>query len=218
MNRQRISVIIPTFNGETTIAEAIASVLREGSDIEVIVVNDGSTDHTAEILDSFTGLTVVHQENAGPSVARNTGLEHATGARIAFLDDDDVAWGGRLAILGALLDEQPSALVALGHSSFRVESGEPRPPEPQLMYHLGAALFRREYFERFGKFDPALRASEDVDLFMRGMDAGERFAITDKLVQTIRRNGDNMTAGKSLRDLDFMRVLKRSLDRRRGSA
>jgi glycosyltransferase involved in cell wall biosynthesis len=218
MNTERISVIIPTFNGETTIAEAIASVRSAGIDIEVVVVNDGSTDRTMEVLASLSGITVVHQPNAGPSAARNAGLEHATGSRIAFLDDDDVAMEGRLATLSAMLDDEPSALVALGRSAFRVENEESRPSEPLLMYHLGAALFRREYFERFGTFDTALRASEDVDLFMRGLDAGERFAITDKLVQTIRRNGDNMTAGKSLRDLDFLTVLKRSLDRRRGSA
>ncbi|HEX7706060.1 MAG TPA: glycosyltransferase family A protein [Thermoanaerobaculia bacterium] len=218
MSSPRISVIIPTYNGEKTIAEAIASVRGEGDDIEVVVVNDGSTDRTVDILASISGITVVHQQNAGPSVARNTGLDHATGSRIAFLDDDDLAMENRLATLSVMLDDEPSALVALGRSVFRVENEEEsRPPEPLLMYHLGAALFRREYFERFGRFDPALRTSQDIDLFLRGLDAGERFAVTSKLVQTIRRNGENTTAGRSLRDLGFMSVLKRSLDRRRGA-
>ncbi len=215
MSEPRVSVIVPTHNGAATLGEAVASIRAGGANVEIVIVDDGSNDQTPELIASMEGVRAVRQDNAGPAAARNAGLKLATAPRIAFLDDDDIALEGKLRILEALLDEDLTASIAIGLSAFRTCGNPPQDGEPLLMYHLGAALFRREVFDRIGAFDPRLRASEDADLFLRARDAGERFATTEKLVQFVRRTGDNMTTGKGLRELGFMEVLKRSLDRRR---
>ncbi|MBQ7001954.1 MAG: glycosyltransferase [Oscillospiraceae bacterium] len=90
----KISILIPVYNGEATIGRAVRSVLaQDETDLEVIVVNDGSTDGTAALLDEIAGenpnVLPIHQKNGGVSKARNTALEHATGEYLMFLDADD---------------------------------------------------------------------------------------------------------------------------------
>ena len=87
--RKTVSVIIPVFNGEATIAAAIDSVLAQefGGDLEVIVVNDGSTDATSSVLDAYRGrVTVLDRVNGGPASARNAGVRASHGEYVAFLD------------------------------------------------------------------------------------------------------------------------------------
>ena len=90
----KISVIVAAYNAQEYLEECLGSILQQGiSDYEIIVINDGSTDRTAEILDHYAAkydqITVIHKENGGPSSARNRGLDIAKGEYVAFLDADD---------------------------------------------------------------------------------------------------------------------------------
>jgi glycosyltransferase involved in cell wall biosynthesis len=214
-----ISVIIPVFNAGGTLRDAIDSVRAQAVAARIIVVDDGSDEATRDAIASIDGIVAVRQENQGPAAARNRGLDLADAPLIAFLDADDLWTAGKLQLQMELLESRPEAGIALGHTTFSAldpARNEWVPTaQPRLMFHLGAALIRREIFDRHGRFDPALRASEDVDWFLRVRDAGVGMIVTADVVQVHRRNGLNMTRGRDHRDLQFLEVLKRSLDRRR---
>jgi hypothetical protein len=98
----RISVVIPAYNASATIGACVDSVKRQGYPaLEIIVVDDGSSDGTAEIARGLSGVTVIRQENAGPASARNKGIELATGEWLAFLDADE-EWLGEDRLRGQL--------------------------------------------------------------------------------------------------------------------
>ena len=121
-----VSVIIPVYNGQEYLNEAIQSVLRqEYKPIEIIVVDDGSTDNTKEIGDKYDIVTYIYQTNQGPSAARNTGLECARGILIAFIDSDDIWSDDKLKIQFTILNDNPSVDVVLGYLQyFRMVTNE----------------------------------------------------------------------------------------------
>ena len=108
-----VSVIVPTFNRAWILKEAIDSVLAQNyRDFELIVIDDGSTDHTRDILHPYRDrLTVIRQANAGVSAARNRGIRAASGRLIAFLDSDDLWLPGKLERQTAFFDATPEAMV-----------------------------------------------------------------------------------------------------------
>ena len=107
------SIIIPVYNGAKFIDNAIESVLSQtNSDWELIVVNDGSKDATMSVLEKYAGndkIRIINKENAGVSVARNTGFEASTGEYIAFLDADDVWHNNHLEVMAELISKYPTA-------------------------------------------------------------------------------------------------------------
>lgn len=220
-----ISVIIPVYNGERFLAEAVESVRKQlYAPLEIIIVDDGSTDSTAAAASSLAGadLSYVCQPNGGPSKARNHGLALAHGEVLGFLDADDVWPAGRLTCLLRRLEEDPSIDVVLGRTQCVRETHTPG-GTPQLeecaprcvLLTPTAAVFRRRVFERVGGFDETLRYGEDGDWFMRAREAGVPIVVLDDVTLFYRRHEHNMTRGKSLKELRVVDVLKRSLDRRR---
>lgn len=180
-----VSVIIPTFNRAASVKEAIESVLGQTfQDFEVIVVDDGSTDNTKELLSVEYGDKIVYifQSNKGVSAARNTGIRAATGKYIAFLDSDDLWLPDKLAKQIELF-EMLSDNVGLVHCSVYNEVQGQRTTnwarlrgdvlkerllnDERAMLWIPAAVIRRECFERIGLFDESLRRSEDKDLCLR---------------------------------------------------
>jgi glycosyltransferase involved in cell wall biosynthesis len=218
----QISVIMPVFNGAATLTDAIESIRAQGIPVEIIIVDDGSTDETPRVLEALQRsgrVTAVRQDNGGPAAARNRGLSLARAPFVAFLDDDDVWLPNKLQLQLDVFARHPDAAIVLGHTALQALDPSRAVwtdvAEPRFLYHLGAALCRRDAFDRIGAFDPALRSSEDVDWFLRARDAGLGIVVTPDVVQIHRRNGANMTRGKDLRELGFIEVVKRSLDRRR---
>jgi len=216
----RVSVIVPVYNGAATLGDSIESIRAQDVDVEILIVDDGSTDDTPRIVDAMSDVISVRQPNAGPAAARNSALPLVRAPFVSFLDDDDVWLPGKLAQQLALFEAHPDASIVLGYTAFQSLGADgiyTSIVEPHLLYHLGAALVRRETFDRIGAFDPALRSSEDVDWFLRARDAGLGIIVSPEVVQFHRRNGSNMTRGKDLRELGFLEVVKRSLDRRRAT-
>ena len=122
----KISVIIPTFNREKFVVEAVESVLRQRyRDFEIIVVDDGSTDNTRSALEAYSGrITCIHQNNAGVSAARNRGIERASGDWIAFLDSDDEWMPGYLSTQMANVREFPHAVAHITNAVHVFSDGE----------------------------------------------------------------------------------------------
>lgn len=225
MNRRPVSVIIPVHNCRAFLAEAVASVRSQGdTDLELIIVDDGSTDGTADVAGHLLGpdLRYAYQERGGPARARNRGLMLAEGDVIGFLDADDLWPADRLARQRRRLDEDPSLDVVLGRTRCVRRSarrggghGLEEASPPFVLLTPTAALFRRRAFQRVGGFDETLRYSEDTDWFMRARECGVPLLVEDEVTLLYRRHEANMTRARDLRELRMLDVLKRSLDRRR---
>jgi glycosyltransferase involved in cell wall biosynthesis len=226
--RPSISVVIPVFNAGHRLGAALASIDAQHHDgpLEVIVVDDGSTDDTPTAIAALAGrVRAVRQDNAGPAAARNTGLAMATGEIVAFLDADDLWPDDKLAHQLAALEGDPDLDVVLGRISY---VGLPGAIIPDIAFedearqslsnvHLGSGLYRRRSFERLGGFDESLRFSEDHDFFLRAREVGLRMRVLDHVTLIYQLHDQNMTRGRKAVEMSLTTVLKRSLDRRRAA-
>lgn len=220
-----VSVIIPVYNGEAYLTEAVASIQRQNYEpLEIIIVDDGSTDNTAGVVTDLQAdnIQYVHQSNSGAAVARNKGLKMAKGNIIGFLDADDLWSGDKLAVQLTCLAARPNIEVVMGNVQWMhivaEEGDKPRFEEfeePFACFSLTSALFRRSVFEKVGLCDPALRYSEDVDWFMRAREQGVSIAKLEAVTLFYRLHELSTTHGKSPQALNVLKVLKMSLDRRR---
>jgi len=214
-----ISAIIPVLNGERFLEAAVASVLgQRHTDVEIVVVDDGSTDATPEVARRLgEAIRYVRQGNRGLPGARNTGLRESRGEWIAFLDVDDLWSDDKLALQSARLAASPAARIVLGRTQLLTESGGTFTPwgEPVLAASLGAALVRRRVFEDVGLFDETQRYCDDLDWFMRARERGVPIVVGDEVTLHYRRHGDNMTNQLGAGNHGLLSMLKKSLDRRR---
>ncbi len=185
----QISVIIPAYNAEGTIVETIQSVRQQTfQDFEIIVINDGSTDRTVELVQTIKDrrLKVFSYENGGLSVARNRGIVRATNEFIAFLDADDLWTADKLELQLVALQQNPEAGVAYSWTCFMDVDEQGKAvsflPSPQYSFagnvyknllvsdfvHSGSnTLIRRKAIDTAGEFDPALKSCEDWDYWLR---------------------------------------------------
>jgi glycosyltransferase involved in cell wall biosynthesis len=179
----RVSVIIPTFDRGWCLREAVDSALaQEFTNFELIVVDDGSADGTAELLEAYRPkVRLLRQANRGVSAARNRGIAAACGDLIAFLDSDDLWLPKKLSTQVEFFRAHPEALIAQTEETWvrngrRVNSGKRHRKrsgmifEPSLDLCLvspSAVMVRRELFDRVGLFDEGLPACEDYDLWLR---------------------------------------------------
>ncbi len=196
-NSQRVSVIIPAYNAESFVADAVNSVLRQKhSDLEIIVVNDGSTDRTAAVLSSFgRAITVINQDNHGQSHARNVGIRQATGSFIGFLDADDLWTDDHIStMLPFLLSGQYDFVRACVQYVRNLgTANEERTPKLHIEPLVGACLYKKEIVERAGPFDESMHQGEDCDWQLRVVECGGRMKLLDSLALLYRRHDGNMT-------------------------
>ena len=148
------SVIIPVYNGEKFIDNAIGSVISQTySDFEVIIINDGSKDNTAAVLDKYAcnpKITVINQENGGVSKARNNGISHASGSHIVFLDADDVWEAHHLETMARLIEKYPSAGLYGTFTRTELVSGEVI-SECNFFKDKEEDVFLEDFFEEYHK-------------------------------------------------------------------
>jgi glycosyltransferase involved in cell wall biosynthesis len=218
-----VSVVVASYNGERFLRETLESVFAQDYDrFEVVFVDDGSTDGTAEIAQSFP-LRYLYQENRGLPAARNAGVALAGGDLIAFVDDDDLVPPTKLSVQAAYLSEHEEVGCVLGRHEWIVEDGiEPPKLERDPIFHelggiqLVSATIRRQTFDDLGGFDPTYRYAEDRDLFVRMREHGVEIAVLPDLVLYKRLHGANMTMNQP-ESHPLLRSLKEKLDRGRGA-
>ncbi len=178
-----VSVILPTYNRAWSLREAVDSVLsQKGIDFELIVVDDGSTDGTGELLAEYAGrLRCIRQENRGVSAARNRGISDSEGELIALIDSDDRWLPGKLAAQVAFFEAHPEALICQTEEIWIRKGVRVNPKRHhqkpagdifEASCHLclvspSAVMIRRVLFDRVGLFDETLPACEDYDLWLR---------------------------------------------------
>jgi glycosyltransferase involved in cell wall biosynthesis len=221
MNEQLVSVVVASYNGERFLPGTLESVFAQDHDLfEVVFVDDGSTDGTAEIARAFP-LRYLYQENQGLPAARNAGVAVAAGDLIAFVDDDDLLPPNKLSVQARYLSEHQEVGCVLGRSEWIVEDGvEPPKLERDPIFHelggiqLVSAMIRRKAFEEVGGFDASYLYAEDRDLFVRLREHGVGIAVLPDLVLYKRLHGANMTMNKP-ESHPILRSLKEKLDRGR---
>jgi glycosyltransferase involved in cell wall biosynthesis len=222
-----VSCIVPVFNGERFLAEALESILDQTHQpVEVIVVDDGSTDDTPSVVATFGDrVRYVYQDNAGPAAARNRGIQESQGEFIAFLDADDL-W--EKTKLERQLDRF-SRLPELAYSvtltqnfweeevmdeEARLEHHRRSRPVPGYVTH--ALVVRREWMEKTDGFDSSLGHGDAADWFQRAEAAGAVGELLQEVLVRRRLHAENRsrTMAASSRD-EFLLLLKRRLDRER---
>jgi len=222
-----VSCVIPVFNGEAYLDDAIDSVLRqEHRPLEVIVVDDGSTDGTAGVARSRgDAVRYVRQTNAGPSSARNRGIEEARGALVAFLDADDRWLDGKLSRQIAVLSAHPEVHGCLAHGRLFWDGdgavaaeAAAWPAERRIDTGglIGSTLVvRRTVFDTVGVFDPALPHSGLTEWSARAREHGVLLETIAEVLAERRMHAGNFSRQRAARDAEYVVLLKRSLDRRR---
>jgi glycosyltransferase involved in cell wall biosynthesis len=218
-----VSVIIPTFNRAGYIIEAIESVLAQNyRPIEVIVVDDGSTDGTVEVISCFgTAIRYLEQPNQGASVARNMGIALAQGNYLAFLDSDDLWEFEKLTLQMATLAANPDAEAVMGQARqfFSPELAEEARarlwcPEGILPGAIPSTiLIRRKAFARVGLFNPLLRIGEFMEWIIRAREAGLFIVMVEHCVCLRRVHAANKGIARQDTFGSRAAILKAALDR-----
>lgn len=204
MAKPVVSVVMPCYNGEAFLAAAVESVLGQTfRDFELIVIDDGSTDRSADILAGYgERIRVIRQRNRGVSAARNAGIEAARGDFIAFLDSDDWWEPDFLDQMVKAMDDPRTAIAYCGWQNVGVGEGKPYvPPDyegPDKMHHLlrfaslwpiHAILIRRSLMPPGVPFNPAYPACEDYDLWLR-IASFHRIQLVPRVLAYYRKHGD----------------------------
>lgn len=230
MSAVDVTVIMPAYNAQETIGEALASCLASTlPSLEVVVVDDGSTDDTARIVrgiaDAAPGrIRLIGQEHGGRAAARDTGLAHATGAHVGFVDADDLAHPDMFRSLLEKAVETGADVVVCGYESFDSDTGAtihvydegdaseygvPLRRNPRLLTRVSASvcnkLFRRDLFDRADVRFPIGRDFEDLAVTYPLLLAANRIDKVDRVLYRYRRGHDTSIMGAN--DERYFRIL-----------
>ncbi len=217
----RVSIIIPTYNRHKFLQEAIDSVLAQSyRDYELIVVDDGSTDETAEVAHKYNGkLSYIYQQNRGVSAARNKGIAASTGDYICFLDSDDLWQPDKLKVQLEFMDKRPKYPVCYTDEIWirygvRVNQRKKHAKYggwilphclPLCIISPSSVMISRGVFDKLGVFDESLPAAEDYDLWLRIAKAYPVYFIPDALI--IKRGGHADQLSRKYTGIDRFRIM-----------
>lgn len=235
MSGTLVSVVIPAYNAQAFIGECIASVQaqRVDAELEVVVVDDGSTDGTAAIVQQLPGVRLVSQPNRGPAAARNAGIAATRGHLVAFLDADDLWPEDSLAARLDVLQRHPDAAMVFGDCR-QFDAQAPRQRTlfeevgwgrrawgdsglvPDAYSRLiddnfvttGTVIVRRQVLDAVGGFAEDLRLVEDLELWLR-IARHHPVAWCDRVCLLRRRHGANTSADRTAMGLAWLEVLRR---------
>lgn len=218
---KRYSVVIPAYNAADTIEDALRSIFEQDCPpVEVIVVDDGSSDATAAVVSAFGApVTLVRQSNRGCGAATNAGMARVSSPLMAFLDADDAWLPGKAALQLERLAAAPGIDGVFGHGqNFK---GSLAAPERGAIYGIWGRttmMIRTEAVRRIGDvIDPVGGRGDLVDWIARGRELGMRFEMLPELLAMRRIRPGSLSYGRDReKDLGYLEVVKRALDRKRG--
>jgi len=224
----RVSAIIPVFNGEKYLAEAIQSVLGQSlAPLELLIVDDGSTDGSVEVAEGFgSQVRILRQNHLGSSAARNYGVERSQGEYLAFLDADDRWLPEKLEKQIKALEQDPGAQMAFVNIlqfispelSAEVKAKKLIPREILPGYSPIALLIRRRDFLCVGNFNPEIAIGEFMEWYLRAQETGLKSTLIPEVLVERRIHEANQGIRDKQFQGDYHRVLKFALDRRRKAA
>ncbi len=223
MSAPRVSVVMPAYQAAATIGAAASSVLWQTyTDLELVVVDDGSTDATGAIVSAFEGpVRLVRQQNAGVAAARNRGIASAAGGLIAFCDADDLWFERHLEALVAVYDRVGGIATANSYWLFsggihwskrRYKGRFPHPRQQRRAileqnFVSTMSLFPRRLAEEIGGFHEGLRRAEDWHFWIRAIYAGYRIALQPRPLALYRWGATGLSADRRAMDVDVESVL-----------
>ncbi len=220
-----ISVIVPLYNAENYIVEALKSILTQTlKPLEIIVINDGSTDKSLASLESFGNkIKIIDQENKGAGAARNEGIKIAQGSYLAFLDADDLWIDNKLEQQINYLKNHPETEIVSGFveqfisPELSAEDSNKLNPLLQNMpgYLPGAILIKKTDFLKVGYFNEQLQLGEFIDWHSRAIDLGLSHHVLPTKLLKRRIHNNNMGIYKKEHVKDYIKVLRESLHRKR---
>lgn len=220
-NIHTVSVLIPMYQAEKYIEEAIRSVLSQSIPAEIVVVDDGSTDSSLaaarRCAEGNPRITVVSMPHRGQAAARNTALSHAHGEYILYVDADDLLTEQALEALMAGFEEDPDAgiVCAMCRDFISPELTEEEAsvlkinPEPYYRMLSGCTMIRKEVYDLVGGFDESLPSSETAQWMLRMQDAGIR--VHNTAYVTLMRRYHNTNFGRVSRKTQlksYMEIIK----------
>ena len=221
-----VSCIVPVYNGERFLAEALDSIAAQTHRrLELIVVDDGSTDGTAGVAAARGEVRYFRQENAGGAAARNHGMRMARGELFAFLDADDLWPPEKLERQVARFAARPELEIAVAHvqnfwmpevAAERSALEGHRRTQPIPGYTAGTLLARRETFARLGEFAASLRHGDQTEWFLRAREAGAVIELLPEVLLQRRLHGGNVSRQHGQASLaQYLELVKGVLDRKR---
>lgn len=215
-SQKLVSVIIPAYNIEKYISQTIESVIRQTyKNIEIIIVNDGSTDNTPKIIQEYSQkdkrVKVINQSNKGLSAARNSGLKIAKGEYLCIIDADDIMMPEKIESQFIFLEDNPLGDFTYSKVRYFINNTSDiyvrdlsTPNGTTSVYKKllqsgnfispNSVFFRRSVFDEFGGFDEKLRSSEDFDYWLYLSKRGVNFLHQDKYLTLCRSRKDSLTA------------------------
>ncbi len=228
MTAPLISVVMAVYNGERFVREAVTSILQQAHrPLELIVVDDGSTDGTAASLADLDGVRYVYQDNGGQPSALNHGIRLATGTILAFNDADDLWAPDKLRCQMACLAQDEALEAVFGHAEQFLESDAPAAVVAGLTDDRRiipsqlptAMLIRRVAFDRVGGFDESSRIGAVVDWYHRAVGAGLRTHMVSDVVVRRRLHANNIGwQQRAVAKNAYLDVVRRAVERRKAAA
>jgi len=217
-----ISVIIPVFNCERYLRQAIESVISQNyKPLEIIIVDDGSTDNSASVAKKFSFIKYIYQENSGAAAARNKGLSLVQGEYITFLDSDDLYINDSLSLLSNYLSQNPTVDIVEGRLQQIYQNKKTGKFEVkfQPFYHclLGCSIFRKSVFKKVDNFEERLTYIDDVDWFTRAWELDIKKYRLDFTSLYYRKHENNLTNNTKGKSQDITLHFKLKLDRQRNN-
>lgn len=218
-----VSVVVIVRNGEATIGEALASVLRSRTKpLEILVIDGHSTDRTAEVAASFPWVRVIAQTGRGIANAYNQGIAAAQSDIVAFISHDDIWTDGKLDSQLAVMRANPDLLFTVGMVEHFLD-GETLPPgfrrelldHPCPGYIMETLMARKAAFEIVGLFDPKFAVSEDTDWFARARDLDAPSAMLPQTLVRKRVHSANSSLNAGNINSLLLRALRNSLERKK---
>jgi glycosyltransferase involved in cell wall biosynthesis len=220
-----VTVIIPVFNGERYLSEAIDSVLNQPyCPIEVIILDDGSTDNSAGIAKRYLpSIKYYYQPNGGLASALNNGISRSEGEYLAFLDADDLWLPDKLNLQIKTFEAEPTLDMVFGYMrqffspdlEKERRAGIMQIGEKMPGYIKGTMLIRRESFFRAELFDTRWHLGDFVDWYSKALEKGLKSFMIPDVVMERRIHENNMGIKQRKFQSDYLHILKASLDRRR---
>lgn len=225
MSNPLLTVILPTYNGAAFLHDAFESIRAQNhAPLEILVLDDGSTDETEQIARAWNDVIFIAQEHRGrPAFGRNRGIQIARGKYIAFLDQDDVWTSNALAAQLAAFRNEPNLQVVIGRAQKqqRVAARWENDGAPLPQPFVSAALFRRAVFERVGRFDETLEFfGDDTDWFARANELQIPMKMLDAVTLHWRiheHNASHQNLREHARGVDrpLIEIVKHALERKR---
>jgi len=220
MNRPLVSVILPLYNGRDFIESSINSVLSQSyTPFELLVIDDGSSDGSGDLVPADSRIRLFRRQNAGVAASRNFGIGQATGAYLAFIDQDDYWYPEKLDLQMQVLlaDPEPGYVVTLMHNHLVGTTQRPDWLKPELLtedpvgFLPSTLLVRRHVFTRVGLFTEDLVNASDLEWFVRAKEAGVDMHIIRQVLLQRNIHDDNCSHDNNTGKREMFSILRQRI-------